>query len=141
MKEEDHLCELGIRSINAPFNIMGVLGFEGYYVTHSWTENTMSFVPYKDSLKVDLEPRGDLETAYGDRHFKLKMESENTEDAETIAILIATGVALLILGITGAIVYGMINDKTGSGIEIAAWAGGGTLTAIIAFFLLWWIML
>ena len=43
------------------------------------------------------------------------MESEYVENAEATAILTATILSLLMLGVVGVIVYSMINDNTGNG--------------------------
>ena len=52
------LCNLKIKSINAPFNIMGLPAFEGYYVTHKMGDDgdSMTFVPHKDSSRSELKP-------------------------------------------------------------------------------------
>ena len=44
-------CKLRFRSIDAPFNIMGIPAFLGYYVTHDFKAGTMSFAPHRDSIK------------------------------------------------------------------------------------------
>lgn len=101
--QDKSLCALKIKSINAPFNIMGVPAFEGYYVTHALdpVRDTMTFVPHKDSDKSELRTNlADPETA---KKFSVKMESENTENAGLIAFLIALVLALAIIGVTVAI--------------------------------------
>ena len=47
------LCRLKLRSVNLPFNILGMPIFMGYYVTHSWEPGAsyMSFAPHIDSEK------------------------------------------------------------------------------------------
>ena len=46
-------CQLKLRSIDAPFNIMGLPIFMDYYVTHNFGNETssMSFTPFKGSSK------------------------------------------------------------------------------------------
>ena len=56
--QDGSLCNLKIKSINAPFNIMGLPAFEGYYVTHTMggaDGDSMSFVPHKDSDRAELK--------------------------------------------------------------------------------------
>ena len=56
--QDKTLCNLRIRSIDAPFNIMGLPAFEGYYVTHAMGADgdSMTFVPHKDSSRSELKP-------------------------------------------------------------------------------------
>ena len=55
--QDRSLCTLKIRGINAPFNIMGLPAFEGYYVTHAMGADgdSMSFVPHKDSDRAEFK--------------------------------------------------------------------------------------
>ena len=56
--QDKTLCNLRIKSIDAPFNIMGLPAFEGYYVTHAMGAggDSMTFVPHKDSSRSELKP-------------------------------------------------------------------------------------
>ena len=60
---------------------MGLPAMEGYYVTHSFSDNgdTMSFVPHKDSDRSEL--KANFIDGPSDRQFVTKMESENVEGA------------------------------------------------------------
>ena len=90
---------------------MGLPAFEGYYITHDWEEGSMSFVPHKDSDRSELKARlGDIKN-----EFKVKMESENAEDAEVTSIIVAAILSLFCLAITGLIVYDMTVNNTGNG--------------------------
>lgn len=42
-------CRIRIRPIDAPFNIMGMPAYLGFYVTHNWEEGYMAFAPHEDS--------------------------------------------------------------------------------------------
>jgi len=78
---------------------MGLPAYEDYYVTHTLGEqDTMSFVPHRDSKRDELKPNTTERPA--PRTFKVKMESENTDDAELIALLIAILLFLAVAGIT-----------------------------------------
>ena len=71
----------------------------------------MSFVPHKDSTRSELKATlGPIE-----KEFKVKMESENAEDAEITSVVVAAILSLFCLAITGLIVYAMIVDNTGNG--------------------------
>ncbi len=52
------VCKLRIKSLNAPFNIVGMPIYLGYYVTHDYSnpkEQTMSFAPHSNSEKKPVE--------------------------------------------------------------------------------------
>jgi len=63
------------------------------------------------------------------------MESENTEGAAFIAVLVATIVLFAILGVTAFVAYSISSDNSADGQTIGIWVGGGCLTAIVAFVL------
>ena len=71
----------------------------------------MSFVPHKDSTRSELKAR----LGFIEREFKVKMESENVEDAEVTSIVVAALLSFFCLAITGLIVYSMIVENTGNG--------------------------
>jgi len=61
---------------------MGLPAIEGYYVTHSFNNNTgdtMTFVPHKDSDRSEL--KANFIDGPSERQFVTKMESENVEGA------------------------------------------------------------
>ena len=138
--QDKTLCGLKIRSINAPFNIMGLPAFEGYYVTHALGADgdSMTFVPHKDSDRSELKANLQIDT---ERVFVTKMESENVEGAGFIANLVAVIVFFSIAGVAAFIAWSASNDNSADGQTIAIWAGGGFLTALIAFFITKWILL
>ena len=78
--QDGQICRLRIRPIDAPFNIMGMPVYLGYYVTHNWEESYMSFAPHDDSSKPALEA-GSVPKA----QLAVKYESTNTENGDTIA--------------------------------------------------------
>jgi len=139
--QDGSLCSLKIKSINAPFNIMGLPAFEGYYVTHKMSSDgdSMSFVPHKDSVRAEL--KANYVDGPSERSFKTKMESENTEGAAFIAVLVATIVLFAILGVTAFIAYNLSSENSADGQTIGIWVGGGCLTAIISFVLIRLILL
>ena len=53
-EELTDICSLKIKGINAPFNIMGMPAYIGYYIQHNWKTGTITFAPYKNSKNVDL---------------------------------------------------------------------------------------
>jgi len=99
----------------------------------------MTFVPHKDSDRLEL--KANYQDGPSDRQFKTKMESENTEGAGFIAILVATILFFAVAGATAFIAFSMSNDNSADGQTIAIWVGGGALASIIVFLLTWWILL
>lgn len=49
--QNGQVCRFKFRPIDAPFNILGMPAFLGYYVTFDWEQNFVSFVAHSDSLK------------------------------------------------------------------------------------------
>ena len=50
-------CQLKIRPIDAPFNIMGMPAYIGYYVTHKWGNQAyMTWAPHSESKNQPLLP-------------------------------------------------------------------------------------
>lgn len=49
--QDGQVCRFKFRPIDAPFNILGMPAFLGYYVTFDWEQNFVSFVAHSDSLK------------------------------------------------------------------------------------------
>ena len=90
---------------------MGLPAFEGYYITHNWEESTMAFVPHKDSTRSELKAR----IMPIEKEFKVKMESENADDAEVTSIVVAAILSLSCLCCTGLIAFSMIVENTGNG--------------------------
>ena len=54
-KEDGSRCRIRVRPIDAPFNIMGMPAFLGFYVTHNWERGYMAFSPHPDSDRVPLQ--------------------------------------------------------------------------------------
>ena len=61
-EEGSNLCSLNIRPIEAPFNILGMPAYIGYYISHDWEKGTMSFAPHGDSRNVALQFASKLPT-------------------------------------------------------------------------------
>lgn len=87
-------CRIRIRPIDAPFNIMGMPAYLGFYVTHNWEEGYMAFAPHDDS---DRQPLTVATTPQ--RVLAYKLQSNNAPDgnfwAFGIALLIAIGFAII----------------------------------------------
>ena len=87
-------CRIRIRPINAPFNIMGMPAYLGFYVTHNWEDGYMAFAPHDDS---DRQPLSVASKPLRELTYKLK--SNNAPDgnfwAFGIALLIAIGFAIV----------------------------------------------
>ena len=54
IKTGGSLCSLRIRPIDAPFNIMGLPAYKDYYINHDQLWNTMSILPYDETLRPRL---------------------------------------------------------------------------------------
>ena len=95
LNANDGACELKIKPIDAPFNVMGMPAFIGYYVTHSWGADQaayMAWSPHPDSTKVPLQP-GAVPT----QEFRITYASEDVENGRFWAITIASIFCLLAL--------------------------------------------
>ena len=92
--QDGQVCRIRIRPIDAPFNIMGMPAYLGYYVTHNWSEGYMEFSPHLDSERAPLR-EGFVPT----KKLALTYKRTNVKDgnywAFGIAVLIAIGFAII----------------------------------------------
>ncbi len=97
----DTLCALKIKPFDAPFNIMGMPAFMGYYVTHGWgsdyfssfSESILSFAPLIDSTKPPIEheemvPAAELRLVYA---YEFPLKAYLTSAATYLLVLSALG--------------------------------------------------
>ena len=71
----------------------------------------MAIGPHKDSTREDLVPVLDPI----EQELKVKMESENEEEAELIAFLVASGCTLLCVGVLVWVMCAMSSDNSSDG--------------------------
>ena len=79
--------------IDAPFNIMGMPAYIGYYITHNWEKGYMTFAPHTNSNKPMLEAG-----SVPKKELRVKYESENTPNGERWAFVIALIITVLCPG-------------------------------------------
>lgn len=53
-EESSKVCSLKIKGIDAPFNIMGMPAYIGYYIQHNWDQGSMTISPHSDSINASL---------------------------------------------------------------------------------------
>ena len=121
----------------------------GYYVTHRWgasknsTENTygesfMRFSPHstsgKDPIKSVNGPRFPKKT------FKIAMETENVENGELIALILAISIAVaFFVFVSYVVIVTYINTK--DFLYLLIGLPGVTVVTVIGYFILYWILL
>lgn len=134
------LCKLHVRPIDAPFNIYGTALYLDYYVTHNYgVESNMQWSPAKDSKKsVIMAAAAAPETNL----FAQKYDSENVEDGELWALVIAGAITLAALGVWGWVVYKVYyEEKKYEVIVIVALGVGGVVAGAILFYVLYIVFL
>lgn len=93
-RESATVCSLKIRPIEAPFNIMGMPAYIGYYFTHDWGKDSaeLRIAPHIDSNNRPLEEmKFNLEA----QQFKIKYQSENTPNGDFWALATALFIAIV----------------------------------------------
>ena len=139
-EESASVCSLKIKPIDAPFNIMGMPAYIGYYIQHNWGESSyMTFAPHTDSTNAVLEES----TAFPTKELRIKYESENTPNGDVWAFAIAFFIALCSVGFWGYVVYVLWAEGAtySSDAEAVGWAAGGFFAIFIGFFILRFILL
>lgn len=135
LSEDDDLCRLRIRPIEAPFNILGMPAYIGYYVTHNWDQGYMTFAPHTSSNKPALESGSVPKQA-----LRIKYESENTPNGGVWSLAIALLLTICGLAVFGFMLWSYSDVNAVETIEIAAWAAGGIVCAGIFFFIAYWLL-
>ena len=135
------LCIFKFKGIDAPFNIMGLPLFIDYYVTHSWNINlfepaTMRFLPNGRDVKP-LPEKGELPSA--ERTLEVELATENEEDADSKALIVAVALGLLVIvGFSYLAVNAYSDQEIYVKILIIL---GGIVVAGLVFIIAYWVLL
>lgn len=135
--QDGQVCRFKFRPIDAPFNILGMPAFLGYYVTFDWEENFVSFAAHSDSLK----PNPSFSTMPS-QFFATTMQINNLAGGQTWAFAIAFFISFIIFVIAVGGLYYSTFEK-----DDFSWSFFGILSLIcmclctIVFFILRWILL
>jgi len=134
-----NVCSLNIRPVDAPFNILGMPAYIGYYISHDWEKGTMSLAPHGDSSNVALQKASRLPT----QELKIKYQSENTPNGDVWAFAIAAFVSFAAVGVWGYAIYFTWSEggTFTSDAEAVGYAAGGFFAIFIFFFVFRWILL
>lgn len=130
-------CRIHIKSINAPFNILGVPAFLEYYVTHDWETNNITFRPHSSSTKPPLV-KGGAKSAT--KYFSTPLETENVENGALWTFVIAITLTVALAALWGWITYEVFHKE----MELDLWiviligiGGGGACAGL--YFLWYWL--
>jgi len=138
-EESASVCALKIRPIDAPFNIMGMPAYIGYYIQHNWESGYMTFAPHTDSSNSVLVEA----TSYPVKEFRVKYQSENTPNGDVWAFAISFFIALVATAFYGYVVYAVWSEGATftSDAEAVGYAAAGFVAIFIGFFILRWLLM
>ena len=139
-EEAGDVCSLRIKPIDAPFNIMGMPAYIGYYIQHNWGAGVMKFAPHSDNGNVAFEPA----TSFPTQLLLVNNISENFPNGDVIAFAIAFFLCLGLVGAYGYYVYTAwaADDGTySSDAEAVYYAAGGFVAIFISFFIIRWFLM
>lgn len=139
-EESANICSLKIKPIDAPFNIMGMPAYIGYYIQHEWEKGYMTIAPHGDSSNSVLVES----TSFPTKELNIKYQSTNTPNGDVWAFAISFFIALCAVGVYGYGIYytWSLDDGTfNSDAEAVGYAAGGFFVIFISFFILRWLLL
>ena len=138
-EESATICSLKIKPIDAPFNIMGMPAYIGYYIQHNWEQGYMGFAPHTDSSNSPLTEASTLPT----QELKVKYATQNTPNGDVWAFAISFFICLCAVGFYGYAIYytWSMGETFTSDAEAVGYAAGGFFVIFISFFILQWFLL
>lgn len=126
-------CQIRIKSLNGPFNILGAPAFLEYYVTHDWEQGTISWYPHSASTKTDLTP-----IPAPTKFFTTPLETENLEKGELWTFVVAIVITLALLAGFGLVCYYVFHLQMNLELWIVILIGVGGAGVIIGLYFLWY---
>lgn len=128
-------CELRIKSLNAPFNVIGTPGYLEYYVTHDWAEGSVTFAPHSASSKSALTA-----TTAPKKFFSTPLETENAEKGELWTFLTAFLISAAIFAAWVVVIIFVFKKNLKYEVWILVLLGiGGAAVCTGLYFLFYWI--